>query len=311
MKDKILNNEEEEELFSKLFSSSPYSKGPSEVSSLDLPNRLILIHNDLVTSSGTRYIYIVNGSLFHIDDNKIYEAGSYFVANKDSGCSITYCLEESEVVISSKESEFYDPFRKRIHTQLEILKKIEEHDPYTYEHLTRVCFLAIKTASILDIDGFELATLIYALRFFDIGKILIPKSILNKRGELSPKEKSCIKGHVYPDLSEVKEFRNRDVEELILQHHERFDGSGYPNKLKEHEILLGAQIIGICDTYDAMTNDRPYRDALSEEDAIKEIKKLSDVKFSKKVVDSFLGAYNRSYKEILLDKCSKQDQEFN
>lgn len=301
MNNDLIDLKDEEEVFSKILNNTPYRRDSKEVLTLNLPKRLILVHNDMVSANSTRNVYVLKGSIFHIDDNRIYNQGEYFKVNKETGCSITYCLEDSDLLVSSQNKSFYDTFKKNIDEHMDILKKVQKHDLYTHEHSTRVGFLAIKLATVLGLKGFELATLMYAVRFYDIGKYYISTSILNKKGKLTDYEKSLINGHVFPDFSELKDFRSKDVEELIIQHHERFDGSGYPKGLKELEISLGAQIIGICDTYDAMIHDRPYRKKYSAEDAIEEIKSFSGKKFSKQIVDGFINIYNRAYRDILLN----------
>ncbi len=135
----------------------------------------------------------------------------------------------------------------------------------------------------------QLECLELAALFHDIGKIGVPDYILNKPGRLEEEEFKKIQAHpvLGHNILEKIEFLSPMLP-AILYHHERPDGKGYPEGLKGGEIPIGASIIAIADTYDAMTSDRPYRSALSHETAVAELKKYRGVQFKEEVVDAFL-----------------------
>jgi hypothetical protein len=141
-------------------------------------------------------------------------------------------------------------------------------DPYTGGHIGRVADIAHEVGEQMGLPSGELRALTLAAEFHDIGKVAIPDSILQKPGKLGPDEWIEIKKH--PSLGagivEGAELFNRSVPG-ILHHHERFDGSGYPLGLRGRGIPLIARIITAVDAYDAMTTDRPYRNALPSEEA--------------------------------------------
>jgi HD-GYP domain-containing protein (c-di-GMP phosphodiesterase class II) len=123
----------------------------------------------------------------------------------------------------------------------------------------------------------------------DIGKIGIGESILNKPGSLSFEERSDIERHPeigWRILSSTDEFS--DLAGFILDHHEKWDGSGYPNRIKGEAIQLEARIIAVADAYDAMTSIRSYRKAMSKEEAIKELRRCSGTHFDPGIVDVFV-----------------------
>ena len=124
----------------------------------------------------------------------------------------------------------------------------------------------------------------------DIGKLIIPRVTLNKQEEITEEEYSLIKKHplwAYESLSQSK--RLNEIAEFVLYHHEKWDGSGYPEGLKGEEIPLISRIISVADAYSAMTSDRAYRDALSRDDALKELRKNSGKQFDPEIVDIFIG----------------------
>jgi HD-GYP domain-containing protein (c-di-GMP phosphodiesterase class II) len=132
----------------------------------------------------------------------------------------------------------------------------------------------------------------------DVGKIGVSDSILLKPAKLTDEEWGSMKKHPeigYNMLRQVKFLEG--AAEIILAHHERWDGKGYPFGLTEEEIPLGARIFGVVDTFDSMTSDRPYRKALSTLDALNEILKFSGSQFDPLVVEAFLDTYETWVKE--------------
>ena len=137
-------------------------------------------------------------------------------------------------------------------------------------------------------DGMD--RLILLTKFHDIGKIGIPDSILKKPAPLTEAEWKVMRTHssigerIALEATEIK-----DIAHLILKHHERWDGTGYPLGLKEEDIPVECRILAIADTFDAMTNDRPYRAALTQEQAVAEIKRCSGSQFDPVLVEIFLN----------------------
>lgn len=135
----------------------------------------------------------------------------------------------------------------------------------------------------------EIRDLVCGAALHDIGKIGIPDKILHKPGKLTDAEREIIKKHV--PLGVIRLRRLRMPESIVMvaaQHHEDYDGSGYPNGLKGENICLAARIFKVCDAYDAMVSDRCYRKGLSHEKAIQELKDFSGTQFDPKVVEVFL-----------------------
>jgi HD-GYP domain-containing protein (c-di-GMP phosphodiesterase class II) len=142
------------------------------------------------------------------------------------------------------------------------------------------------------IEGIRIASLVH-----DIGKISIPSEILNKPTKLSEIEYSLIKDHsqVGHDVLKSIDFP-WPVAKIVLQHHERLNGSGYPNKLKGDEIMLEARIIGVADVVEAMSSHRPYRPALGIDKALEEISKNKGILYGPEVVDACLKLFKKKDK---------------
>ncbi len=173
-----------------------------------------------------------------------------------------------------------------------LLKILETHDTYTKDHCNNVSTLALKLADRINASEEFKAKLYYAALVHDIGKSLIPKEILNKPGKLTDEEYEQIKKHPIIGanaLSEIKEMH--EIEQAILHHHERFDGYGYPDNLKGEVIPLMSRIISICDSYDAMINERPYRRAQSHTYAINEIVTCANKQYDGFLVDHFVAMF--------------------
>jgi putative nucleotidyltransferase with HDIG domain len=148
-------------------------------------------------------------------------------------------------------------------------QSIESADSYTFGHCERVAGFAVAVATALSADQGELTTIRMGAYLHDVGKVKVPHQILNKPGRLTDDEFDIIKRHPVwgVELLAAVEFP-WNIKPIIRYHHERYDGTGYPDRLKGDEIPLGAQIICIVDVYDALTTTRSYRGALSHEEAL-------------------------------------------
>ncbi len=165
---------------------------------------------------------------------------------------------------------------------------LDAKDRYTAGHSESVQRYSVSIARQLDLDEEEIANIWRAGALHDIGKIGIPDTIINKPGRLTPEEFEKIKEH--PAIGEQMirpiPFLN-PARAIIRHHHERFDGRGYPDGSKGQEIELGARIMAVADTFDAMTSDRPYRKALSVEKAMAELNRCRNSQFDPMAVEAF------------------------
>lgn len=167
---------------------------------------------------------------------------------------------------------------------------IDLRDNETAGHSQRVCRYSLEIARAMGLQEKELGSLARGAYLHDIGKLGVPDGILLKPGALTAEERKFMQRHSQIGYDLVKDIPFlADATDVVLMHHERFDGSGYPNGLKGEEIPLGARIFAIADTLDAITSERPYQRASSFESARETIRRLSGTAFDPKVVTVFLN----------------------
>ena len=177
---------------------------------------------------------------------------------------------------------------------------VEAKDNYTKGHSDRVSEYSVLIGKYMKLSEEELQKLKIGGLFHDIGKIGVPDSILLKDAKLTDKEYSEIKNH--PSIGKhilSTASISQDIIPIVYHHHEKFDGTGYPGKLKGEEIPLLARIAAIADTFDAITSRRSYRDALSADFAKSEIAKFSGKQFDSEIANVFLDILENHYNEIL------------
>jgi putative nucleotidyltransferase with HDIG domain len=166
---------------------------------------------------------------------------------------------------------------------------MEARDPYTKGHSDRVAAYSEKIGRGLGLAKARLEVLKEAALLHDIGKLGVQESILNKKMKLTDDERSMINKHPAIGEEVLKPIAIDDeMIAVIRQHHEHYDGSGYPAKLKGGSINLLAAIVAVADAYDAMTSHRAYRNDLSKKEAVRQLEDNKGIQFDPKVVDAFV-----------------------
>ncbi len=170
-----------------------------------------------------------------------------------------------------------------------LARAIDAKDAYTYDHADRTRKYAKKIALRMNLPSSIIKNIEFAALMHDIGKIGISDNILLKKEHLTVEETEAIKKHsvIGYNILEPVQFL-KSVAPMVLYHQEWYNGKGYPEGLEKEEIPLGARIISVIDSYDAMTSDRPYRKAMSQEKAVSELKKGAEIQFDPKVVNIFI-----------------------
>lgn len=177
--------------------------------------------------------------------------------------------------------------------QLNVMKNIiisltsllEIHDKYTKNHSENVARISKEIAIRMGLSQEEINDIYFAGLVHDIGKTVIPHEILNKEERLTEKEFELIKKHSHNGYKALLGIESLEsIAKIVLHHHERVDGKGYPCEISGNDIPLGSRILCVADAYDAMTNDRPYHKALSKKEAINELRRCKGSQFDIKVV---------------------------
>jgi putative nucleotidyltransferase with HDIG domain len=165
---------------------------------------------------------------------------------------------------------------------------LEAKDRYTAGHSRRVTEIAMAIGSELGLSADDIEDLRWGSLLHDVGKIAVDQLIQNKPGRLTPEEYEHIMTHAHVGAGIVKPVVNENVVEIIEHHHDRYDGGGLHQIVAGCDIPLAARILALADAFDAMTSDRPYRSAMSREEALAEIKRCAGTQFDPVVVTAFL-----------------------
>lgn len=176
-------------------------------------------------------------------------------------------------------------------TALTLTEAIESRDPYTGGHCRRLADHAAKVAAKLALPPREIEVVRLGAALHDMGKIVVPDSILKKRGQLTAEEYAIVKQHCYSGGQICKRVGFlMNAYPIVYHHHERWDGKGYPDGIKGEAVPIGARIVSVTDAFDAMTTDRPYRSAMSREEAISILRDGAGTQWDARVVNVMLDS---------------------
>jgi PAS domain S-box-containing protein/putative nucleotidyltransferase with HDIG domain len=230
----------------------------------------------ILKKNGDRYPVIIYCNDIRSSDNK--RIGSRMVI-----IDITDRKQAEQKIEDS-----FKRLQKILNDTINTLASISENrDPYTSGHQKKVAYLAINISEELGLSQEETEALGTAAMIHDIGKITVPASILSKPGKLNDVEYKMIKTHPKTGYEIIRNIEfPYSIDKIILQHHERLDGSGYPTGLKAKDIMLEAKILAVADVVEAMSSHRPYRPALGVDKALKEIEKNKGKLYDANVVNA-------------------------
>lgn len=233
-----------------------------------------------------RKVYtILKGSIIWLEEQKTLGFGTVILLTHKSEPFVFRVLEETEVLVQSYEDNTLVKTKLQNRNVQQALFELQEKDRYTFEHSMTVAGYVEKMAIRLGYRGIRMRNIIWAATYHDVGKVFIEDKILNKKGKLTESEYEHIKTHVIKGKELICNAFDENVFNIVLQHHERLDGSGYPNGLVESEISQEAKIIGICDSYHAMIEDRVYKKGKTPFEAMEELRSLADQKYDRNLVE--------------------------
>jgi HD-GYP domain-containing protein (c-di-GMP phosphodiesterase class II) len=173
-----------------------------------------------------------------------------------------------------------------------LAKAVDARDGFTGSHSDRVGELAARIARRLGVEEAQIELTRVAASLHDLGKLAIPEEILRKPGTLNESERLVLQRHPQIGHRMLESLGVEPIADWVLHHHERWDGDGYPDRLRGEEIPLGARIIFVADAYDAMTSERVYERSLSPSEALEELERCSGSQFDPTIVDAFSEELN-------------------
>jgi len=186
-----------------------------------------------------------------------------------------------------------------LETAMVLSNVIETRDAYTGDHCLRLVEYAALTAQMLQLPSKEIDLIKLGAALHDVGKIIVPDSILRKPGKLTPEEYTQIKQHCYIGGQICKKVPFlRSVQKIVYHHHEYFNGRGYPDGISGESIPLGARIVSVADAYDAMMTDRPYRNALPQSEAVDILTNGAGSQWDPEIVRCFLDGIRNDFERL-------------
>lgn len=250
--------------------------------------------------SGFELVYVLSGTIAlegRDGDPVTLEAGDYLYHQGLPEKEYFRAETDVEMLLVSNAPSFH-LMRSELEGMMSLVVSVDEKDPLTEGHCTRIERLAIVTGERLGLPAHELVDLSYAAYLHDIGKLKVADEILNKTGELTESEWEEMKRHPEfgAEILQEKDFLG-GAAEIVRAHHERFDGTGYPDRLKGEEVPIGARVVAVVDTYDAITSTRPYQRGQAKRKAIAELKDGAGTQFDPQVVRAFLEAIGDEVEE--------------
>lgn len=216
-----------------------------------------------------------------------------------SGAEHPFTLPEVELIsvlsgqaaVAIENARLYQKLQQSYLSTIVTLSGIaESKDFYTDKHMKDIAEYSVDIARKLGLSEEDVENVRMAALLHDLGKVTVPDDILKKPGRLSQEEMEVIRKHPTNGAKMIESIEPmKDAREIILHHHEYYDGSGYPDGLKGKDIPLGARIIAVADAFDAMTTNRPYRKALPMDKVIQELKDYAGIQFDPDIVEIFLS----------------------
>lgn len=259
-----------------------------QITLYELSEDRVLYIEPVLSDDSYKTYYVVSGHCLVLESGEDLKSGDFLIYSHQTELQTLKTLEPTVLMVHASNYDAYKTIQDSQDKIKKLLNDIQTKDHYTGEHSLRVYDLVKKMGIRMGYKASALNNLNKAAYYHDLGKIFIDDEILNKPGRLSDAEFDAIKLHVTLSEDLVTTHFNEEVYSIISQHHERWNGKGYPKGLAGNDIREEARILAVCDSYDAMITDRVYKAGKSEEQALQELVELSGILYDKRIVDEFV-----------------------
>lgn len=217
-------------------------------------------------------MFVIYGKLFYTNQKKYITTGDRITFKNLQETHHLSVLENTKLLMIRNSNHFIHQ-ASTTDSVYNLIHQIQEKDQYTEQHCNNTGNLAVQIATMMKLPEQTIENILHAGKIHDVGKINIPVGILNKPSKLTREEYEIVKFHSNDGHDIVMDIlKNEMLAKIVLDHHEKLDGSGYPNKLKEDEISIEARIMAVVDSFDAMTSNRPYKNPMTIKSAIEDLR---------------------------------------
>jgi len=251
-----------------------YSDDSLEVNIVTLKAGTTIFISPPKSDQANEIFQIIKGKVYIPSSDKILSHHDIIILKSENQYMSIEAIENTTLMVTSIGFNSFDQTYKKMTKVSEILESIQNKDSYTKEHCLRLVKLSKIMAKALKLSDIKTMHLLTAARYHDLGKITICDEILNKPGKLNEDEYNEMKQHVMKTKELIPDYVDDDITRIASEHHERLDGSGYPNGLVGDEISFEGQVLAVLDTFDAMTTDRVYKKGKTYNQAFDELHKL-------------------------------------
>ncbi|MCX6096016.1 MAG: HD domain-containing protein [Candidatus Bipolaricaulota bacterium] len=266
-------------------------EGPVEVTRQHIKAGKVFYLDEEASWQGFEFVYVISGllALKQGEGEVPLSPGDYAYHHGLAERAYFHVREDTELLMVASPPSF-QIMRDEIVDMMSLGRSVEEKDSATEGHSQRIEELVVATGELLGLTGEQLIVLSHAAYLHDIGKVSVSDAILNKPGPLTDEEREEMRRHPASGAKILarKAFL-KEAAEIVLAHHERFDGTGYPNGLRGEEIPIEARILAVADAYDAMSSPRPYGAVRSKPDARGEVTRNAGTQFDPAVVTAFFS----------------------
>ena len=241
--------------------------------------------------SGFEFMYVVRGTLtLSSGDGKTAVHEGEYLHHHGLPERAYFRVDEDLELLMVSSPPSYHLVKDEIQEMLALARSVEEKDEATEGHCHRLERLAIRTGERLGLPGQRLIDLSYGAYLHDVGKVRVPDGILDKPGRLTDEEWVEMRRHPEHGAEMLREKTFlRAAAQIVVCHHENYDGSGYPRGLRGEEIPMEARVVSVVDAYDAITSERPYQVAGAKSKAVQELRLNAGTQFDPRVVRAFLS----------------------